>query len=90
SRVPKRCQTLGIQKNQRHALCPLKLSRTAVALCRASTPCCRKRSKGVDGTSLAMAEIVSKSGGLENGRDLPELSVSLDSAITLQSIRELL
>jgi hypothetical protein len=31
-RVPKRCQTFGKQKNQRHAPCPLKLNRTAVGL----------------------------------------------------------
>jgi hypothetical protein len=37
-RVPKRRQTLGAQKNQRHAPCPQKTNRTAVALCRPSTP----------------------------------------------------
>ena len=33
-RVPKRRQTLGIQKNQRHAPCPEKLNRTAVGQAR--------------------------------------------------------
>jgi hypothetical protein len=33
-RVPKRRQTLGAQKNQRHAPCPEKLNRTAVGQAR--------------------------------------------------------
>src|SRR5205823_2056941 len=36
-RVPKRRQTLGAQKNQRHAPCPQKSNRTAVGLSRPST-----------------------------------------------------
>src|ERR1700739_533349 len=35
-RVPKRRQTLGAQKNQRHAPCLQKTNRTAVGLTRAS------------------------------------------------------
>src|SRR2546423_10976657 len=38
-RVPKRRQTLGAQKNQRHAPCPQKSNRTAVGLSRPSTSC---------------------------------------------------
>src|SRR3954447_14485903 len=36
-RVPKRRQTLGAQKNQRHAPCPQKSNRTAVGSSRQST-----------------------------------------------------
>jgi hypothetical protein len=38
-RVPKRRQTLGAQKNQRHAPCPQKSNRTAVGSSRPSKYC---------------------------------------------------
>jgi len=72
-RVPKRRQTLGAQKNQRHAPCPQKSNRTAVGLSRPSTrflrntqPTCRMQR-----TALAYHAINSLRGGAIEGRGWP-------------------
>src|SRR5438270_12612365 len=92
-RVPKRRQTLGAQKNQRHAPCPQKSNRTVVGLSLPSTrflrntqPTCRMQR-----TALAYHAIKSLRGGVivrrgllgqaRISRDMAALSLGLSTEV---------